>query len=146
MTPSSPAPKVRQRLMIFVLGFLFLGSSLVVLVGLLFNPPKPPTAPTTKPEAAAGDRPSPDQLRNQVKTYEGILAQEPKNIYALEGLAATYLQLEDLGGATQTLERLVILEPTNERYTSTLKMLKAEQDRRQKNQQTPGSPGPKAKP
>ncbi|NCJ05895.1 tetratricopeptide repeat protein [Synechococcales cyanobacterium C] len=66
-----------------------------------------PQVEATSPEA---------ELKAQEKGYETVLAREPNNTLALEGLAQTRLMLDDPEGAIAPLETLVQLHPEDEAY------------------------------
>ncbi len=65
------------------------------------------------------------QLQEQAKGYELVLAKEPDNPFAIQNLLSIYLQLGDLNAALPLAEKLVALQPENTRYQETLALIQA---------------------
>ena len=57
------------------------------------------------------------ELQAQVTGYKAVLEREPNNETALLGLLQAQLQLNDIEGAVEPLERLAELKPEEARYT-----------------------------
>ncbi|BAQ66112.1 hypothetical protein GM3709_2877 [Geminocystis sp. NIES-3709] len=63
-------------------------------------------------------------LRKEMKGYELVLAKEPDNVFALEKLVEIHLQLRNLSTALPLVEKLVTIQPDNQRYQEVLKIIK----------------------
>ena len=64
------------------------------------------------------------QLQTQERGYQIVLEREPENQTALEGLLRVRLQMNNIEGAIEPLEKLVALNPEREDYKGLLKQLK----------------------
>ena len=65
-----------------------------------------------------------ESLKEAEKGYQTVLEKEPNNRFALEKLMEIDLQLQDLQGALESLEKLVELYPENQQYRQTLEYIK----------------------
>lgn len=65
----------------------------------------------------AGNDSAQAELQAQVTGYKAVLEREPNNETALLGLLQAQLQLNDIEGAVEPLERLADLKPEETRYT-----------------------------
>ncbi|MDK3160113.1 tetratricopeptide repeat protein [Kamptonema cortianum] len=61
-----------------------------------------------------------DQLASQEKGFQSVLAREPQNAVALEGLARVRWQQNDFQGALEPVETLVKLYPNRPEFQSLL--------------------------
>lgn len=64
------------------------------------------------------------QLQLQEREYEVVLKQEPNNQTALRGLVAVRLQMKDAKATIQLLEKLVKLNPNQQKYKTLLVQVK----------------------
>lgn len=64
------------------------------------------------------------KLQAEIRGYELVLKREPNNSVVLEGLANTYLQMNDYKGAIDPLEKLVKLNPERSDYANLLAQTK----------------------
>jgi Flp pilus assembly protein TadD len=64
------------------------------------------------------------QLQKQAQGYELVLKREPNNQLALQGLVQARLQMNDLQGAVEPMEKLVKLNPDNPQYKALLTAIK----------------------
>ncbi len=91
-----------QKVLIIGSGLAFLGTMIIPMFGMFQNPQTP--APTA-------NQPSKESLQAIAQGYEKVLAREPENPTALQGLAEVRLKMGDLKGAVPPLEKLVKLYP-----------------------------------
>jgi tetratricopeptide (TPR) repeat protein len=82
---------------------------------------KPPTQQASQTETLSPQ----EKLQEAAKGYESVLENEPNNRFALEELVKVRLQLGDLQAALKPTEKLVKLEPENQRYQEVLSKIKA---------------------
>jgi len=111
--------------LVLVLGVLvFVGVSIIPLVGMVFEQ-KPPSTGAT-PVASQTSQPPVNQseLEAQAKGYELVLQKEPENQTALRGLLETRLKLRDVKGAIAPLEKLAKLNPQQSEYAVLLAQAK----------------------
>jgi tetratricopeptide (TPR) repeat protein len=86
------------------------------------NPPgTDPTTPVPTQTVNAADR---AELEQQAESYELFLQSEPDNETALEKLLQVRLELEDLPGSIEVLEKLVLLKPEQTNYAVLLAQAK----------------------
>ncbi|PSN10029.1 Tfp pilus assembly protein PilF [filamentous cyanobacterium CCP5] len=90
----------------------FLSLSLLPLLGSIGN--QQSSNPASTPTAGADQRQT--QLEQEARGYEAVLAREPDNLTALQGLVETRIQLGDLDGVIDPLERLAELNPDQPEY------------------------------
>ena len=96
----------------------FVGSTGYGLFGLYSNALQEPQT-TAIPEEVLIEQ----QLAAKERGYELVLAREPENRVALEGLVDIRLQRQDTQGAIAPLEKLVELHPQEAGYKVQLKEL-----------------------
>ena len=116
--------KTLSRIVTLVLGLGFAGSTVVIALSSVFSQDNS----TTADSGNSDDDPSvEDQIQLQASGYEKVLAREPKNITALEGLAQIYLQTGQLQKAIPTLEKLVEYYPEQQEYAGILQIIKQQE-------------------
>lgn len=112
--------KTLQRVLVLLFGLAFIGSTGFILVGSIFSGNSQPSA-STPTTTAPSDR---EQLQAQIRGYEKVLAREPNNPTALQGLVQARLALQDLPGAIEPLEKLVKLYPKEPELKALLEVVK----------------------
>ncbi len=116
--------KTLSRIVTLVLGLGFAGSTVVIALSSVFSQDNS----TTADSGNSDDDPSvEDQIQLQASGYEKVLAREPKNITALEGLAQIYLQTGQPQKAIPTLEKLVKYYPDQQQYAGILQIIKQQE-------------------
>jgi cytochrome c-type biogenesis protein CcmH/NrfG len=108
-----------QRILVILSGLAFAGSTVLGMVSLLTTDIQA-SKDTSKTAAASKDA----QLKAQAQGYELVLQREPENQVALQGLVQTRLQMNDLQGAVEPMEKLVKLNPDNPQYKALLAEIK----------------------
>ncbi len=112
-----------QRIFILLSGLAFAGSTVFGMVGLFSNASQQPK--DTRSTTASKDL----QLQKQAQGYELVLKREPNNQLALQGLVQARLQMNDLQGAVEPMEKLVKLNPDNPQYKALLTGIKQRVDK-----------------
>ena len=113
------ANKSLQKTLIFVSGAAFLGLMVFPLMSIFRSSPRQSTQ-LPEPETL----PSEQQLQEAEQGYEKVLAREPDNPVALQGLVKTRLQLNDLQGTIEPMEKLIELYPQEENLQALLAVIK----------------------
>ena len=110
--------KKRKKLIISISIASFFGSSVMAAVPAIqqiFQEDDVPQAESVE-----------STLKQQEQGYQLVLQREPNNQVALDGLLQVRLQLDDIPGAIEVLEKLVKLNPEREDYKRGLENLKKE--------------------
>ncbi|MEM8720285.1 MAG: tetratricopeptide repeat protein [Cyanobacteria bacterium P01_G01_bin.39] len=116
--------KTLSRIVTLILGIGFAGSTLAIALSSVFSQ-NDYDAPNSENSAAT---PSvEEQIQLQIGGYEKVLAREPQNFTALNGLAEIYLQTGQPEKAVPTLEKLVEYYPEQQEYASLLELIKQQQ-------------------
>ncbi|MGB8698162.1 MAG: tetratricopeptide repeat protein [Thermosynechococcaceae cyanobacterium] len=119
--------KPRRWLTIAVLGassLMFIGLSMVPLIGGILNPPSNPSAKSTaSPTATASD--SPETIKKEEEGYQLVLKRDPNNQTALQGLVESRLKLLQAGqrkpkDLIEPLTQLAKLNPEQPMYATLL--------------------------
>ena len=110
--------KKRQKLVILISIISFFGSTVMAAIPAIQEIARQDDVPQ------AASRKS--TLKQQEQGYKLVLQREPNNQVALDGLLQVRLQLDDIPGAIETLEKLVKLNPEREDYKRGLENLKKE--------------------
>jgi cytochrome c-type biogenesis protein CcmH/NrfG len=123
---------ILQRFLVGVFSVIFLGSTGVFLLEMFKGDS------SARQTAQPTNTTSPTEiLQAKAKGYETVLAREPNNPIALQGLAEARLQTQDFKGAIVPLEKLVQLNPQQEQLKAILAAVK--QQASLKSQETKGS-------
>lgn len=124
MTNITPKPKVSTK-DIFKKGFIILSGgafvwfSVAEVIKMVSQPVTPPANTQNQEELSPQAR-----LEKEMQGYQLVLDKEPDNVFALEKLVEVNLQLGNLAQALPLTEKLVELQPTNQRYQDVLKIIK----------------------
>lgn len=124
MTNTSPKPKLSTK-DIFKKGFIILSGGAFVWFSVagvikMMTTPATPVANTQNQEELSPEA----RLKKEMLGYQLVLDKEPNNTFALEKLVEVNLQLGNLAAALPLTEKLVALQPTNQRYQDVLKIIK----------------------
>ncbi len=116
--PQKKKTKLSQKIITIISGLAFLGFSASMLVKAVLSPP---------PQATTSENSQQDlltsKLQQEAKGYELVLEKEPNNRFALEKLVAIKLELGNLEEARPLMEKLVSIQPENERYQEALSFI-----------------------
>ncbi len=110
--------KKRQKLVILISIVSFFGSTVMAAIPAIQEMFRQDNVS----EVASGE----SILKQQEQGYELVLQREPNNQVALDSLLKVRLELNDVEGAIETLEKLVELNPQREDYKKGLENLKKE--------------------
>ncbi|MEM6401020.1 MAG: tetratricopeptide repeat protein [Cyanobacteria bacterium P01_D01_bin.116] len=110
--------KKRQKLIILISIISFFGSTVMAAIPAIQQIAQQDDAPQVASVEST--------LKQREQSYELVLQREPNNQVALDGLLQTRLELNDIPGAIETLEKLVKLNPEREDYKKDLDNLKKE--------------------
>jgi cytochrome c-type biogenesis protein CcmH/NrfG len=108
-----------QRILLILSALAFGGSTVFGMLALWNNDLQ---ASKHTPKTAEASKEA--QLKAQAQGYELVLQREPENQVALQGLVQTRLQMNDLQGAVEPMEKLVKLNPDNPQYKALLAEIK----------------------
>lgn len=113
-----------QRIVVIVSGLALLTT--MTVAGFSFQ-----RSPSSEPNNATGNVSRDEQLQSIVQGYEAVLAREPDNPTARQGLeealralVATQIQAQNLEKAIPPMEKLAELVPDNSEYQTILKQMK----------------------
>ena len=111
-----------SRIVTLILGLGFAGSTLAIALSSVFSQNNSNSV-SSNPDAPSVE----EQIQLQKEGYEKVLAREPDNVTALEGLAQIYLQTGDPKQAIPTLEKLVEYYPEQPEYAGILDIIKQQE-------------------
>lgn len=115
MSKASKRNSIRRTL-ILIAGLTFLGSTIAMIAGSIFNNRPVPTNPNINIANADVEA----QLKQKEEGYEQVLTREPDNPVVLQALVETRLQLGEYENAIAPIDKLIELYPQEE----SLKQLK----------------------
>ena len=115
------ANKSLQKTLILLSGAAFLGLMTFPLMNMFRRSQR---QQAQLPQQEAAPAPSQEQLQETEKGYETVLAREPNNPVALQGLVETRLQLNNLEGTIEPMEKLIELYPEEEQLQALLAVIK----------------------
>jgi cytochrome c-type biogenesis protein CcmH/NrfG len=110
----------RKKKIISIISLIGFGGS--ILFGAFSTIQQAIQAPQPQPAATI---PVESSLQEQARGYELVLQREPENQVALEKLSLLRIQLQDLPGAMEPLEKLTSLHPERQDYQVMLENVKA---------------------
>jgi cytochrome c-type biogenesis protein CcmH/NrfG len=110
--------KRMQRLVLLISGGGFLISMTMGLKSMM-------TVEAPMQPAIATETSNQTQLQQTIQGYKAVVAREPNNLVALEGLYTAYLEAQEWQSAISPLEKLIALNPQNPDYATKLATLKA---------------------
>ena len=102
----------KKKLLAMVSVVSFVGSTVFAVIPLIQHAMQPQQPASVSPESS---------LQQQAKGYELVLQREPNNQVALEKLSLVRLQLKDIKGSMELLEKLVKQHPDRQDYQVVLK-------------------------
>ena len=115
--------KTLVRIATLIMGLGFAGSTLAIALSSVFSQNN-----RTASQSQYGEAPSiEEQIQLRIEGYEKVLAREPKNITALEGLAQIHLQTRNTDKAIPVLEKMVEYYPQRQEFASILQIVKQQQ-------------------
>lgn len=120
MTENNSRNKTKRIITILSL-FPFVGSALFGFVGMLANSNNSPSKNDPKTVEAKSKE---TLLKDQERGYQKVLAREPNNQIALEGLVQIRLAMNNLPGVVEPMEKLVKLNPDRPEYKALLAEVK----------------------
>lgn len=113
--------KTLVRVATLIMGLGFAGSTLAIALSSVFSN----TNQTAHNYQQYGEAPSvAEQIQMRIDGYEKVLAREPQNITALEGLAQLHLQTGNTDQAIPVLEAMVEYYPERQEFSSILQVVK----------------------
>jgi len=115
--PESSSKSILQKVFIVGSGVAFLGMMTLPMLNMFKEP-------TAEPQATPANGNPKEQLNKIAEGYEKVLAREPNNPTALQGLAEIRLKMNDLPGAIPPMERLVKLYPEEKKLKGLLDAIK----------------------
>ncbi len=105
----------KKKLLAMVSVVSFFGSTMFGVVSLIQHAMQPQQQASVSPESS---------LQQQARGYELVLQREPNNQTALEKLSLLRLQLKDVKGSVELLEKLAKQHPDRQDYQVLLKQMK----------------------
>lgn len=135
-TNKKTSPKsIFRQLFVILSGLSFVYFSIYGVIKMLQAPNNTPSPQQEKT--------SPEQLlEKEAEGYKLVLKREPNNRFALEKLAEIYLKGGDLVSALPVVEKLVALEPENQRYQQALAFIKQGLAQKQPSKENPTPTNP----
>ncbi|MEM7594942.1 MAG: tetratricopeptide repeat protein [Cyanobacteria bacterium P01_A01_bin.83] len=126
--------KTLSRIVTLILGLGFAGSTLAIALSSVFSQND---YSASNSDNSAENPSVEEQIQLQIGGYEKVLAREPKNFTALNGLAEIYLQTGQPEKAVPTLEKLVEYYPEQQEYASLLELIKQQRDSQPQSETSP---------
>ncbi|MBL1209693.1 hypothetical protein [Geminocystis sp. GBBB08] len=111
--------EIFKKSFIIISGLAFVLFSASSVIKMMTKPITPPV------NQSQGEDSSPNAiLQKEAKGYELVLEKEPNNRFALEKLVEIHLQSRNLAAALPLMEKLVKIDPENQRYQEVFKIIK----------------------
>lgn len=115
------------------MGLGFVGSTLAIALSSVFSQDNYAAHNSQQ----YGEAPSiEEQIKMRVDGYEKVLAREPQNITALEGLAQLYLQTGNTEEAILLLKKMVEYYPERQEFSSILQAIEQRNSQQKEAEQT----------
>jgi Flp pilus assembly protein TadD len=118
--PEKSKQKTVQRILVIMFALAFVGSTGAFVVEMFNSGDRSARQTTSKPSNASPTQKS----QAEASGYEKVLAREPNNPIALQGLAKARLEMQDFQGAIAPLEKLVKLYPQQQELQAILTVVK----------------------
>ena len=115
--------KTLLRVATLVMGLGFVGSTLAIALSSVFSQNNYSASNSQTADAPSVE----EQIQMQISGYEKVLAREPKNLTALQGLAQIYLQTGNTPKAISVLEKMVKYYPEQQEFAGILQIIKQQQ-------------------
>jgi len=109
-----------QRVIVILIALAFIGTSVFGIFAMFGSANQQPGSDLSRAEREEAIQ----ELQVQEENYEVILAREPENQVALQGLVEIRLQTGDFENAIAPMEKLVELNPEVPEYQALLDQLK----------------------
>ena len=130
---SKTKKKTLVRVLTIVMGLGFVGSTLAIALSSVFSQDNYAAHNSQQ----YGEAPSiEEQIKMRVDGYEKVLAREPQNITALEGLAQLYLQTGNTEEAILLLKKMVEYYPERQEFSSILQAIEQRNSQQKEAEQT----------
>lgn len=104
---------------IIISGGAFVWFSVAGVIKMMTTPTTPPANSKNQQESSPEAR-----LKKEMEGYQLVLDKEPNNLFALDALLRINLQLRDLSASLPLAEKLVKLQPRNQKYQEVLENIK----------------------
>lgn len=121
MVTKKKAKDIFKKVFIVLSGLSFVLFSVSAVVNMIMNPQVPVVTENENPE---GDSLMNAQIEREIAGYQSVIEDEPENRFALERLVELNLQRRDLRGALPHIEKLVEINPEDQRYQEVLGIIR----------------------
>lgn len=118
MATKKKGKDIFKKVLIIVSGLSFVFFSVSAVINMIVNPQTPVSTGNENP--VENDDLMNSQIEREIAGYQSVIDDEPENRFALERLVELNLQQGDLQGALPHIEKLVEINPNDERYQEVL--------------------------